>query len=73
MQSKVGTTTVMEMFINLLPEEYHYLRKDTEKLHQQMGQVFSLNARNRLRGQPILNLKEIIHVQLIKYSHFDNF
>ena len=60
MQSKVGTTTVMEMFINLLPDEYHYLRKDTEKLHQQMGQVFSLNARNKLQDRPILNLKTLV-------------
>ena len=33
------------MFLNLLPEKYGYLKNDTESLHRDMSQIFSLEKK----------------------------
>ena len=47
LQSKVATTSILQMFLNLLPEEFMYLRNDIESLHREMGQQFSLQKSER--------------------------
>ena len=47
LQSKVGTTSILQMFLNLLPEEFKHLRNDVESLHREMGQKFSLKKSER--------------------------
>ena len=42
---QVGTTSILKMFLNLLPEKYEYLKNDTESLHREMSQIFSLKKK----------------------------
>ena len=43
----MATTSILQMFLNLLPEEFKHLRNDVESLHREMGQKFSLKKSER--------------------------
>ena len=47
LQSKVATTSILQMLLNLLPEEFKHLRNDVKSLHTEMGQKFSLHKSER--------------------------
>ena len=62
LQSKVATTSILQMFLNLLPEEFMYLRDDIESLHREMGQQFSLRKSERYE---IHSTKYCIHMRTV--------
>ena len=60
LQPKVGSSSILKLFVNLLPEKYQYLKND-DSIHKTMYKTFSMKQKAHGGQHHESNLKELVN------------